>query len=350
MQKITTKQREVDFSTTPLPARVIDVGFDSNQPPRLVDTAGESGIYAALSYPWGGSRPERIKSNIPNLRKVLELIAIGKPFLAAMEMVRKLGIRYLWADFLCVIQDDEDELNTASELSDIYSSATITICDAGGGLPEYDANSAIVVQPFSIFLNWSQPTCASDYEKCLRTPSWSWVSRGWTHQELALCHDVLNLVIDPGQDVMETEHDNGEVSRPMDSSTSNQETERPDQEHYDEGSKPDAEIDYETFDEAVLKIEGGIQDVETRKFFQALASFTAAKELVSTFKVWSLRSWKLYSIVSANIASVYLMQDLPTIALGMIDAAFAFKEDAPGRGCNCCLEYISLYHLLCNAS
>ncbi len=351
MQKIATKQREVDFSTTTLPARVIDVGFDNNQPPRLVDTAGESGIYAALSYSWGGSRPVLVKSNICKLQKSLERSEIGEPVLAAIEVVRKLGIRYLWADFLCIIQDDEeDKLNTLSKISNIYSSATLTICDTGDETLEYDANSSIVVQPFSIFLNWSQPTCASDYEKCLQTPSWSWASRGWTHQEIELCYDALSLDTDLGQDVVETVHDNGEASRPMELNTSNQETERPDQVLANRDSKPDTEIEHVPFNEAVLKIEEGIQNVEARKFLEALASFTAAKELVSTFKVWSLRSWKLYSIASANIASVYLIQDLPTIALEMVDAAFAFRRDTPETGCNCWLEYITLDQLLYDAS
>ena len=351
MRKIATKQREVESSTTTLPARVIDVGFNSSQPPRLVDTAGESGMYAALSYSWGGPRPVAVKSNICKLQKSLERSEIGEPVLAAIEVVRKLGIRYLWADFLCIIQDDEeDRLNTLLQISNIYSSATLTICDTGEGTVEYDAHSAIVLEPFSIFLNWSQPTFASDHALCLRAPSWSWASRGWTHQELKLCIDFLRPDIDLCQDVVETIHENEEASRPMESNPSNHETERADQVLADTGSKPDTDIEYVPFDEAVRKLEGGIQNVEAGKFLEALASFTAAKELVSTFKVWSLRSWKLYSIASTNIASVYLMQELPTIALEMVDAAFTYRRDTPDAGCSGWLEYIIFDHLLYDAS
>ena len=344
MRKIVTKQRELEFSITTLPARVIDVGFVSSQPPRLVETAGKRGIYAALSCSWGGSRPVAVKSNICKLQKSLELSEIGENVSAAIEVVRKLGIRYLWADSLCVIQDDEeDRLNALSKMSTIYSSATLTICDSGGGTLEYDVNSSIVVQPFSIFLNWSLPTYASGYEKCLQTPSWSWVSRSWTQQEMALCYDVLSL---DTQDMVETVHDNGEASHSMQSNTSNLEMEQPDQVPAGKDSEPDIEDDHVPSNEADLKIEKGIRDMEARKFLEALASFTAAKELVSTFKVWSLSSWRLYSIASVNIALVYLIQDLPTIALEIIDAAFAFRRDTLETGCNCWLEYIILDHLL----
>lgn len=351
MQKIATKQREVESFTTSLPVRVIDVGFNSSQPPRLVDTGGKSGIYAALSYSWGASRPVAVKSNICKLQERLEKSEIGESFLAAIEVVRKLGIRYLWADFLCVIQDDEeDRLNTLLQVSNIYTSATLTICDTGDETVQYNANSAIVLEPFSIFLNWSQPTLASDHAKRLRTPSWSWGSRVWTQQELQLCVDSLKPDTDFCQDVAESVHENKEASRLMESNPSNHETERADQVLADTGSKPDTEIEHVPFKEAVRKLEDGIQNVEAGRFLEALASLTAAKELVSTFKIWSLRSWKIYSIASMNIASVYLMQDLPTIALEIIDAAFAFRRDTPDSGCNCWLEYIVYDHLLYDES
>lgn len=343
MRKIATKQREVESSTSTLPARVIDVGANSGQPPRLVETAGESGIYAALSYSWGGPRPVAVKSNVCRLLKSLERSEIGEPVLAAIEVVRKLGIRYLWADDLCIIHDDEeDRLNTLLQISNIYSSATLTICDTGEGTAEYDTKSAIVLEPLSIWLNWSQPTSASDHAKCLQTPSWSWASRGWTHQELKLLFDFLRPDTEPCQDVVETVHENKEMSRPMESNLSNHETERAHQVLIDTDSKPDTEIEHIPFQEAVRKLEEGTQNVEAGKFLEALASFWAAKELVSTFKLWSLRSWKMYSIACTNIALVYLMQDLPTIALEMIDAAFTSRRNTPDAGFDCSLEYYLL--------
>ena len=339
MGKIATRQREVESSPTTLPARVIDVGFDSSQPPRLVETAGESGIYAALSYSWGVPRPVAVKSNICKLQESLERSEIGEPVLAAIELVRKLGIRYLWADFLCIVHDDEEDiLNTLLQISNIYSSATVTICDTGGGTVEYDTNSAIVLEPLSIWLNWSQPTSASDHAKCLQTPSWSWATRGWTYQELKLCVDFLRPDSDLCQDVVETVHENKEASRPMGSNQSNHETARAHQVLANTDSKPGTEIEHVPFKEAVRKLEDGTQNVEAGKFLEAIACLTAAKELVSTFKIWSLRSWKIYSIASTNIALVYLMQDLPTIALEIIDAAFTSRKNTPDAGFNCWLE------------
>ena len=351
MREIATKQREAESSTTTLPTRVIDIGFNSSQPLRLVNTAGESGIYAALSYSWDGPRPVAVKSNIRKLQESLERSEIGESVLAAIEVVRKLGIRYLWADFLCIIHDDEeDRLDTLFQISDIYSSATITICDTGEGTREYDANSAIVLEPLSIWLNWSQPTSASDHAKCLQTPSWSGASRGWTHQELELCVDFLRSYTDLCQALVGMVHENKEASRSVESNPSKHETEQAQEVLADTVSKPATEIEHIPFKEAVRKLEEGTQNVEAGKFLEALASFTAAKELVSTFKTWSLRSWKIYSIASTNFALVYLMQDLPTTALEMIDAVFTSRKNTPDAGFNCWLEYLFFDHSLYDAS
>jgi hypothetical protein len=43
-------------------------------------------------------------------------------------MIKYLGIRYLWADCLCIIQDDKADLEKeASRMADVYSNACLTI-------------------------------------------------------------------------------------------------------------------------------------------------------------------------------------------------------------------------------
>jgi hypothetical protein len=49
-------------------------------------------------------------------------------FSDAIEFTRKLEIRCLWIDRVCIIQDDEnDTLNEIAQMSEVYSKATVTL-------------------------------------------------------------------------------------------------------------------------------------------------------------------------------------------------------------------------------
>ena len=72
----------------------------------------------------------------------------------------------------------------------------------------------------------------------------------------------------------------------------------------------------------------------------------AAREIVSTFKSLTGTSWKTYALISANIASVYLLEDLPAIASSIAEAALVLRNDLPEPGCSIAIEYVSLSHLL----
>jgi hypothetical protein len=134
---------------TPLPTRLLDLGslpqrtdFESAQgDPRaslentalqLVENSPESkGLYIALSYCWGISLPYTTTSK--NLQKHkdargIEYLQLPKTLQDAVFMTRYLGIRYLWADCLCIIQDDKaDWEKEASRMADVYSNAYLTI-------------------------------------------------------------------------------------------------------------------------------------------------------------------------------------------------------------------------------
>jgi hypothetical protein len=51
----------------------------------------------------------------------------------AMAVVRKLGIRYLWVDALCIIQDDpQDKAKEIHRMDSIYEGSTFTLVAASG--------------------------------------------------------------------------------------------------------------------------------------------------------------------------------------------------------------------------
>jgi hypothetical protein len=90
-------------SPTPLPKRVINVDL---QNPRLYETNNEAAQYVCLSHCWGTSRPSCLttsKTLEANLQGI-EMEAMPKTFREAIDFTRRLGIRFIWIDSLCILQ------------------------------------------------------------------------------------------------------------------------------------------------------------------------------------------------------------------------------------------------------
>lgn len=123
-----------------LPTRVIDVGEAGSQEPLLKQTKGEIAHYMTLSHCWG-SKPV-IRTTKDTLTKHLHQLPVDslpKTFRNAVAITRNLGIRYLWIDSLCIIQDDADDWERESTvMGEIYSRSYLTIAasaskDSSGG-------------------------------------------------------------------------------------------------------------------------------------------------------------------------------------------------------------------------
>lgn len=109
------------------PSRLIDLGSIDSQSGsiKLVDTARvkPEGNYITLSHCWGGGTPVKLKSE--NLSDFfLEIRSLPKTFEHAVEATRKLGVRYLWIDSLCIVQDDpSDWMREAALMHKVYRHA-----------------------------------------------------------------------------------------------------------------------------------------------------------------------------------------------------------------------------------
>ncbi|SPO04858.1 uncharacterized protein DNG_07543 [Cephalotrichum gorgonifer] len=114
----------------PLPTRVVDVGSsDGLQEPQLKLTGGACALYATLSHCWG--KHQIITTTTANLHqhcKVIRFSELSKTFQDAVVITRALGLRYLWIDSLCIIQDDkQDWKEESAKMGRIYQNAAITI-------------------------------------------------------------------------------------------------------------------------------------------------------------------------------------------------------------------------------
>jgi hypothetical protein len=107
------------------PARLLDVGSSSDDGGRLrlVLTEEEEveGHYMTLSHCWGKDQFITLKmTNIEKLRKGIDLLSLPQTFRDAMAITRKIGIRYLWIDSLCIIQDSEEDWLVESACMDTF--------------------------------------------------------------------------------------------------------------------------------------------------------------------------------------------------------------------------------------
>jgi hypothetical protein len=129
-----------------LPARLIDIGFlPENEGPIAATLVTLSTFdkelkdihYLALSHCWGTtsdgytSVPKTNKENISSRLKGIPWSSLSKTFQDALHITRALGMRYIWIDSLCIIQDDEEDFQKeCSKMGQVYSNAicTIAVC------------------------------------------------------------------------------------------------------------------------------------------------------------------------------------------------------------------------------
>jgi hypothetical protein len=116
-----------------LPTRVIEVSSeDSPRSPRLLSTKGLHGKYAALSYCWGANQlGVTTKANLDCRLLALDVKALSKTVQEAIVTTQRIGVRYLWVDAICIIQDsEEDKATEIQQMCDIYQRAYVTIVAA----------------------------------------------------------------------------------------------------------------------------------------------------------------------------------------------------------------------------
>ncbi|OAQ69833.1 heterokaryon incompatibility protein [Pochonia chlamydosporia 170] len=183
------------------PDRLLDLTKDV---PRLLITREEkpsSTQYATLSYCWGPNPRHLIltSDNLPKMRQGIPMKSLPKTFRDAIQMVRKLEIRYLWIDSLCIIQSGEAsredwELQSMA-MSTIYARSTINIsADWASDATEGCFSDRDVDVFNSIFFTWEDEHHAfvdqGIFQRLSSTPIWR---RGWVVQERLLSRCVLHF-------------------------------------------------------------------------------------------------------------------------------------------------------------
>lgn len=140
--------------------------------------------YVALSYVWGpGFRRgaedaplQLLKANLEDFEEGIPEADIPKTIMDAIWLAKKLGLRYIWVDRLCIVQDDESMKEShIRHMAYVFSNAYLTIIAAHGD-----------VQTGLLPLNPRRPTRVAsgnrEHNDLLLASKWN--TRGWTLQEL----------------------------------------------------------------------------------------------------------------------------------------------------------------------
>jgi hypothetical protein len=174
-----------------LPARTIFVGEDNSEI-KLSENCGTVGQYTCLSHCWGTLQLLKTQTHsIKKHRQTIPWDVLPRTFKHAIELTRRLGIKHIWIDSLCILQDDEQDWALESaKMASIYSNAYLTLAatnskDADGGLSHtIEVPFEFVLQPFkkSIFVTPATHQGSSPL-----------LLRGWVLQERLLSPRVVHF-------------------------------------------------------------------------------------------------------------------------------------------------------------
>lgn len=177
------------------PRRVLDLG-DLDHPPnvRLHESSpGEELEYLCLSYRWSETPAlQTHKSNVDDHKLAIPWGRLPLAFQHVCKVARRLRLRYVWIDALCIIQDDEDDkVRDIAVMDSIFEGGVLTIVSAWASGPEQGLFGHL-----GDFSHHEFPAITKDgvtQTVCVRRPlphfengNLPFLNRGWIYRELVL--------------------------------------------------------------------------------------------------------------------------------------------------------------------
>jgi hypothetical protein len=163
----------------------------------LVQVTEKDMKYITLSYVWGKDRMfTMLKQNFKDLQVTGALSKVGlcQTILDTIDLVRGLGVDYLWVDTLCIIQDDlEHKIVQIKNMAAIYGQAYLTVAalmGTGGNcaLPGVSQPRAPLVEVVR-----GMPITARFPGLYYSAPNQVYEQRAWTFQERIISRRCLYL-------------------------------------------------------------------------------------------------------------------------------------------------------------
>jgi hypothetical protein len=202
-----------DLRVSWYPTRLLYLGETSNDDTnvRLIHTAQDipTGPYMTLSHRWGSVDILKLtRATMPVFCNTIVLEDLPKTFRDAIIVTKTLGIRYLWIDSLCILQDKDDLSDWSYEAGLMYRVYVFSHCNIFASVSEDGSqglfrprNPRSIYGPKFTFGTFGLGTSAYCIESHLKdyeiweTNITSGVlnSRGWVFQERLLAPRVLHF-------------------------------------------------------------------------------------------------------------------------------------------------------------
>ena len=115
-----------DLVKTVLPKRVVEILDDGAL---RLSTSEVEAAYATVSYCWGGPQVcATTKSNLEHRSTGFSVSSLPQTLQNAVQVTRRLGLKYIWIDSLCIIQDaTTDKEAEIPKMSQYYKNSYVTI-------------------------------------------------------------------------------------------------------------------------------------------------------------------------------------------------------------------------------
>lgn len=205
--KYTVSNSRVDEIQGPkLPRRVLDLGCANDTDLSLVETHDERGNYCALSYCWGPPGWNHLlttRANIESHFDGIKFDQLPRTLQDAVIVTRRIGIRYLWIDSLCIIQGDTADWTLESaKMAEVYQNAYLVIAASGAEHPGEGCFSNRRRCPTAVEVPYLSETgqamgsillsmCLPEEQYPALGPLWE---RGWALQERRLARRMLHFM------------------------------------------------------------------------------------------------------------------------------------------------------------
>ncbi|KAJ3574013.1 hypothetical protein NPX13_g4505 [Xylaria arbuscula] len=188
------------------PKRLVDVGSVSGTTWQLIlreDSAIPPTSYATISHRWSRDQQFNLTSgSLEAYTKKQPISQLPGVFQDTIEIAKSLGIRYLWIDCLCIIQDSRSDWETESlEMCKIYANSTCNISLTGfeGSSSNFlNQTSQYACLPYRVQPQWAPDLSEGWY---VLDPFFWWAQvtkapltkRGWVFQERFLAPCVIHF-------------------------------------------------------------------------------------------------------------------------------------------------------------
>ncbi|KAM7196741.1 putative heterokaryon incompatibility protein [Naviculisporaceae sp. PSN 640] len=191
-------------SPNTMPTRVLNVGKVGDATVRLEVTkpTTHTGHYMTLSHCWGPKphpNSTTTRANYVARQTAIPTKSLTATFQDAIEVTRQIGIKYLWIDSLCIIQQDAADWDLeAKKMGSVYRNSFLTIAaayspDGDGGClkPPYHRMRAGIKcsTPQGEGSVWITPRCR-DFDNLSSSPLHN---RAWVLQERILSPRTIHF-------------------------------------------------------------------------------------------------------------------------------------------------------------